>query len=592
MSFGSFLQRGWSVAAVGLLLAAALAAVAWYDYRATRTELLTLLRVQAASTRDTIAAAARSNRAAAREAEEQITQRLLDNARWLAELDRRHELTQAVVDDLARRNHLFRVTVLAADGRQDISTHAPGESPGTGQGQGRGSGRGPGWGPGGPPWAVGSGASLAAPLLSGEQQEASTRVHEGRRAGVARLAAGVRRSGGGAIVINADAGDVVALQRQSSLDALFEDIVRGTADIAYVVCDQGAVRRAAGELPTEDVGPAASATPSTETGAETPAERFTSAGGRRVLEVSGPLVVAEGEAGLLRLGMRLDAVMRAERRLLPRIAISLGAGLVLGGLAFGLLWLRREYGTLSAEHQRAQEALRRRDRLAAMGELAATVAHEVRNPLNAIAMSAQRLRREVFDDLVPERPDLADSADLVGVIQQESRRIDDIVRQFLEFARPPALAPRAVDLRAFLQSAGDAARAAAEARGVSVDVDVTRAGEAEVDPAQLRQVIDNLLRNAIEATARGGRVVVSATSAGRGHDIEVRDTGAGIPDDVLPRVFDLYFTTKPDGTGVGLAVSQQIVSAHGGTIEVESTPGQGTTMRVRLPGRIERQRHA
>ncbi len=222
-----------------------------------------------------------------------------------------------------------------------------------------------------------------------------------------------------------------------------------------------------------------------------------------------------------------------------------------------------------------------------MGELAATVAHEVRNPLNAIAMSAQRLRREVFDDLVPERPDLIDSADLVGVIQQEARRIDDIVRQFLEFARPPRLAPRAVDLRDFLQSAGEAARALAASRGVALDVDAARAGEAEADPGQLRQVLDNLLRNAIEATPPGGRVLLTGTSSGRGHAIEVRDTGAGIPPDVLPRVFDLYFTTKPEGTGVGLAVSQQIVSAHGGTIEVESPAGQGTTMRVRLPRHVE-----
>ncbi len=350
MSFGSLLQRGWSVAALGLLLSAALATVAWYDYRATRAELLALLRVQAASTRGTIAAAARSNRAAAREAEEQLTARLLDNARLLAELDRRHELTQTVVDDLARRNRLFRVTVLASDGSQEMAFapeglgqgQAQAHSPGEGPSQGRGAGRGGGWGPGGPPWAVGSGASLAGPLLSGAQQEASTGVHEGRRAGVARLAAGVRRPGGGAIVINVDAGDVVALQRQSSLDALFEDIVRGASDVAYVVYEQAGVRRAAGELPDDIADPIA--TPAaTDTAAASATERFVTAGTSRLLEVSGPMAVADDESGVLRLGMRLDAITRAERRMLPRIAVSLGAGLLLGGLAFGVLWLRREY---------------------------------------------------------------------------------------------------------------------------------------------------------------------------------------------------------------------------------------------------------
>ena len=109
------------------------------------------------------------------------------------------------------------------------------------------------------------------------------------------------------------------------------------------------------------------------------------------------------------------------------------------------------------------------------------------------------------------------------------------------------------------------------------------AGTAVVDPAQLRQALDNLVRNAVEATPEGGRVSLAARREGGGHAIEVRDTGRGIEPDHLPRIFDLYFTTKADGTGVGLAVTQQIVTAHGGTIEVDSRPGAGTTMTVRLP---------
>ena len=104
-----------------------------------------------------------------------------------------------------------------------------------------------------------------------------------------------------------------------------------------------------------------------------------------------------------------------------------------------------------------------------------------------------------------------------------------------------------------------------------------------MDPAQLRQALDNLVRNAVDATPDGGRVVVAAQTRRSGHSIEVRDTGRGIEPDHLPKIFDLYFTTKPDGTGVGLAVTQQIVTAHGGAIEVDSEPGAGTTMTVRLP---------
>lgn len=588
-SVGRAAQRGWIVAALGALLPAALAGVAWFDFTATRTELLSLLRAQAASVRETVAASARANRAAAREAEEQLTARLLDNARLLAELDARHELTAAVVDDLARRNHLFRVTVLDADGRRQFVT-APG-GPGSAHGPGPGSGRGQGagWGPGGPPRTQGAGSAnaVAESLLSGAATEASTGVHEGRRSGVARLAAGARRTGGGAIVINVDAAGVASLQRQSSLDGLFDDIVKSAHDIGYVVYEQGDLRMVKGEAPVDEAtAPAVTAGRVDGAHPPHPGERVVEVGSHRVLEVSGPVALDASEQAMLHLGMRLDAVERAERRMLGRMAVSLTAGVVLGGLALGLVWLRREYGTLSDQHRRAQEALRRRDRLTAMGELASTVAHEVRNPLNAIAMSAQRLRRECFDGRTSLSAELADSAGLVEVIQHEAQRIDSTVRQFLDFARPPRLAARRFDLRGHLEAVVDAMQPLAEARGLSIDRDLGRAGEAVGDPDQLRQVFDNLLRNAIEATPAGGRVTVSAASSGRGHAIEVADTGAGIAPEDLPRIFDLYFTTKSDGTGVGLAVSHQIVTAHGGVIEVESQPGR-TVMRVRLPREVE-----
>jgi two-component system sensor histidine kinase HydH len=109
------------------------------------------------------------------------------------------------------------------------------------------------------------------------------------------------------------------------------------------------------------------------------------------------------------------------------------------------------------------------------------------------------------------------------------------------------------------------------------------AGTALLDPEQLRQAVDNLLLNAIEATPEGGRVSVRAAASPTEWTIEVRDTGGGIDPADVPRIFDLYFTTKATGTGVGLAVTQQIVAGHGGTVEVESAPGAGTVMRVRVP---------
>ena len=222
--------------------------------------------------------------------------------------------------------------------------------------------------------------------------------------------------------------------------------------------------------------------------------------------------------------------------------------------------------------------MKRRDRLAAMGELASTVAHEIRNPLNAIAMSAQRLRAETFTGAEDE-----EARGLVDVIHRESGRIDTRIHEFLAFARPPALVPANASLATLVDEVGAALRSSAELRGVTLAVDTSRAETALVDVEQMRQVVDNLVRNAIDATPSGGRIEVRASSTGEDHLIVVRDTGPGIPADDLPKIFDLYFTTKADGTGVGLAVTQQIVSAHGGRIDVDSSPGSGTTFTIVLP---------
>jgi len=157
------------------------------------------------------------------------------------------------------------------------------------------------------------------------------------------------------------------------------------------------------------------------------------------------------------------------------------------------------------------------------------------------------------------------------------------VQQFLEFARPPALQLRPVALGPWLTGTADAVRSLAESRGLTLQTTWGDLGEASVDADQLRQALDNLLRNAIDATPSGGRIAMGAARDPRSIVFEITDTGAGIPPGVLPKIFDLYFTTKPDGTGIGLPVTQQIVAAHGGRIDVSSTIGQGTTMRVTVP---------
>jgi signal transduction histidine kinase len=562
-------RAGTSIVLVSAVGAAFLVAVVGIDAGATRHELLSLLRGEATALQRTLAAALRANRAAGAALEAQLGERLLQEARALAEIDRRGGLNRAALEQRGARYPLARVGVFAPDGTRE----APGLSPGLGPGArgaraggGRGSGRGP-TGPGG------AGPGIVREILEGGPSERVTGVHANRWGGGERIAAAVRRAGGGVIMVAVDASAVAELRRPSSVQALLEPIAGHDPQVAYAVFEHAGGRLSVGAAPA--AGSASSAVEG---------ERETSAGdGRPVLELVSTVSLDGEDPARLRLGMSLEDVRRVERRMAARLAFSVLAAGLLVSLAFGVAGLRRRYTVLSEKHGRAEEALRRRDRLAAMGELASTVAHEVRNPLNAVAMTAQRLRRALLDGRADESLDREELEDLLGVMTSETRRIDRIVQQFLDYARPPRLAPEPTDLRRLAEGLVERTRPLAETRGVSLEAAEAESVTADVDPGQLTQALENLVRNAIEATPPGGRVTISVRAEEGRPTIEVRDTGHGIDPEQQGRIFDLYFTTRENGTGVGLAVSQQILSAHGGTIEVDSRRGAGTAMTLRLP---------
>jgi len=590
-----------------LILSVGLLLIGWFDYASTRRELLTLLVDQAASLRQAVAAAARAGEAASTQTQATLTARLLDNARLLNLLDARGALTQQVLDEVARSNRLFRVTVFSAAGQRELTGGIGGPPAGAGRGFGPGPGGRPGQGPGGgrgggPPTGAGPGAGsgsgggggigvIADRLLSGSEAEVVSNLHGARWDSGWRLSAGVRRTRGGAIVLNIDASQVAELSRQASIDHLLEDIATTAPEIAYVVLDEGTTRLAYGALAT--AATAASVQPGSGFDAvPIPRALVGLAASERVidtipvLEFTGPVDASRAGSPVLRLGLNLEGLRRAERRTLTRLSISLIAALALGIVIFAFVVLRQEFGALTEKHARAEEALRRRDRLAAMGELASTVAHEVRNPLNAIGMTAQRLRRE----FVPEAhgagmQDPAELRELLDVLTGETQRIDRIVQQFLDFARPPKLALRPANLHALLTAVSDGLQSKASARDVTLETTWSGDGAAAIDPDQMKQALDNLVRNAIDASPEGGRIELRASKTASAHVVEVEDHGPGIPLEHRKRIFNLYFTTKADGTGVGLAITHQIVDAHGGSIEVDSVVGRGTTMIVTIPHR-------
>ena len=229
------------------------------------------------------------------------------------------------------------------------------------------------------------------------------------------------------------------------------------------------------------------------------------------------------------------------------------------------------------ELRRLEQHAHRAERLATVGHLAAGVAHEIRNPLASISGSIELLRRS------PQASE--DDRTLMTIVHREVQRLNVLIGDLLDYANPRPKQPVDFDLGVLIEEVVQVARADRTFEAVELTSEIDAPLPICADPAKLRQVLWNLVRNAAEAAAGGGRHVrVEARGAtGGAARIVVADDGAGIAPDQLARMFEPFFTTKPNGTGLGLATSHAVVAEHGGRIDVESEPGKGTRMVVTLP---------
>ncbi|HEY7375545.1 MAG TPA: ATP-binding protein [Polyangia bacterium] len=243
--------------------------------------------------------------------------------------------------------------------------------------------------------------------------------------------------------------------------------------------------------------------------------------------------------------------------------------------------LAREFDAMAAAIQERERRLIRSERLATVGRMAAQIAHEVRNPLASIGLNA-----ELLGDEIVERGE--EARRLVTSIIGEVDRLTEITETYLRFARLPRPKLERESLGAIVASVVEMSRGELAQAGVAVAVDVTPGlPEVAADEAQLRQALINLIRNAREALAGSAvrRIDISARAADAGRiAIAVHDSGPGIDGVNLAKIFDPFFSTKERGTGLGLALVQQIVVDHGGQIDVASAPGAGTTFTMTLPG--------
>ncbi len=237
--------------------------------------------------------------------------------------------------------------------------------------------------------------------------------------------------------------------------------------------------------------------------------------------------------------------------------------------------------------RRLERNARLQQRLAAVGEMAAGIAHEIRNPLAAMSGSIQVLRQEL--------PLSDEQAQLMDIVLRESERLNDTIRSFLAYARPQRFAVARLDVRTILQDTALLLRNGSDVRDehiVEVDVPAEPVWF-DADENQLRQILWNLATNGLRAMPHGGRLHIAiAHEAKEGSDgdivLTVEDEGVGIPPEEIETIFQPFHSSFEKGTGLGLAIVHRVVTDYGGTIHVSSAPAAGTTIRVRMPVRPER----
>jgi signal transduction histidine kinase len=227
-----------------------------------------------------------------------------------------------------------------------------------------------------------------------------------------------------------------------------------------------------------------------------------------------------------------------------------------------------------AEHRLAQA-----ERLSLVGQMVTSIAHEIKNPLGSIKGAVQILK----DIDTPEK----DKSEFASIIEKEVNRLDGVVRDYLSFARPSPEKMTAVNLCEVFTAVTRQMKYQFDQSGIRISLRSIESPIINGDPNRLHQLILNILLNSIQAMPQGGEIIINCRTTDAGHDgsirVEISDNGVGIPEENLKKIFDPFFSTKSQGTGLGLVTAQAIVSEHGGRIAVKSAENKGTTFLIEFP---------
>ena len=305
--------------------------------------------------------------------------------------------------------------------------------------------------------------------------------------------------------------------------------------------------------------------------------------GQEVLEVVKTLHLGEEPYGVMQVGLSTQGIRTILSISTRNIILSIGILLVLGIAGVTLIYIEqnrhlRKIGEMEGRIQTAE-------RLLALGKLGAGVAHEIRNPLNAIGMAIQRLGREFRPR---EEGGERQYQEIIRVIREEIRRLNQIVEQFVLFSKPYRLDLCPSSLDEILENVSVLFAEEARAQSIEIRKEIeTRLPPLMMDKGRITQVLINIVTNGIHAMEEGGNLTLKAKTEGKDWvGIMVSNSGRGIPEGEIEKVFDYSYTTKEKGLGLGLPIAHKIIEEHGGRITIESQRGKGTTVSIFLPAKV------
>lgn len=550
------------IVVIWILVVVLVGTVLLIGFQRNTADLRQLMMNEAGRLIEIVGVSARAGIHSLDEVESLSAERLFENARLIERMARTAVPPADTLTEIARRNNLHMIGILDASGKPLSRSVTEGEPPRS---------------------RAGRHIPEVERVLAGESEEeiigfSEDRYYSGKPYGVV-----VARAGGGAVVVNTDSNEMLEFRKTVGLGTLLREI--GSREgVSYIVLQ-------------DSLGIVAASTGVTEMTRieDEPFLQRAEGGGwgvrtadykdRPVIEVAHPLIVDDVNLGLLRIGLATEEVENIRRRSERHFIFLFITAMISGVFLFIFVILRQNYMILHSEHdrilgevRRMEEDARRAERLASMGRLAGGVAHEIRNPLNAISIIAQRLKSEFTP--TEERDEYVRYLSTIG---SEISRISAIIEQFLKYARPPKLSFSDVTAGGLVSGVLTIIGEKARSENISLAVDVDDNLVCRCDLDQMKQALLNVLLNAIDASGSNGVISLSAHRNGAFAVFRVEDSGNGIPEDIAAKIFDPYFTTKEHGTGLGLSEVHRIISSHGGRIEVFNASSGGAVFEIYIP---------